>query len=202
IGGATKPEDPHDDEQCPFCAAPRRTDEESLIVHRGESAYVILNLYPYNSGHLLVCPYRHVSDYTDLDEAEVLEVAELTRTAMRVVREVSAPAGFSLCMNQGEVAGAGMAAHLHQHVVTRWPGYATFVRVVGRTKRVPILLAATRRLYADAWPWATMTEAGRAEPRRGGPGTGRTDRGRGRSVSGQNEREPAPPRPARRRQRP
>src|SRR5699024_7703444 len=105
IGGENKPEDPHDDQQCPFCAGPRRSDEDALIVHRGDSAYVILNLYPYNSGHLLVCPYRHVSDYTDLDEAEVLEVAELTRTAMRVVREVSAPAGFNLGMNQGALAG-------------------------------------------------------------------------------------------------
>ena len=152
IGGENKPEDPDDDAQCPFCAAPRRSDEDALIVHRGRSAYVILNLYPYNSGHLLICPYRHVSDYTDLEEAEVLEVAELTRTAMRVIREVSAPAGFNLGMNQGEVAGAGIAAHLHQHVVPRWPGDANFLPVVGRTKAIPILLADTRRLYADAWP--------------------------------------------------
>src|SRR5699024_8971237 len=100
IGGEDKPADPHDDEQCPVCAGPKRSDEDALIVHRGTSAYVILNLYPYNSGHLLVCPYRHVSDYTDLEESETLEVAELTRTAMRVIREVSRPAGFNLGMNQ------------------------------------------------------------------------------------------------------
>jgi ATP adenylyltransferase len=152
IGGENKPEDPHDDAQCPFCVAPGRSDEDALIVHRGECAYVILNLYPYNAGHLLVCPYRHVSDYTDLDETEVLEVAELTRTAMRVIRGVSHPAGFNLGMNQGEVAGAGIAAHLHQHVVPRWPGDANFLPVVARTKAIPILLADTRRLYADAWP--------------------------------------------------
>ena len=152
IGGENKPKDPHDGEQCPFCVAPGRGDEEALIVHRGESAYVILNLYPYNAGHLLICPYRHVSDYTDLDEAELLEVAELTRTAMRVIREVSRPAGFNLGMNQGEVAGAGIAAHLHQHVVPRWPGDANFLPIVARTKAVPILLADTRALYADAWP--------------------------------------------------
>ena len=70
IGGENKPEDPHDDEQCPFCAGPRRSDEDALIVHRGRTAYVVLNLYPYNAGHLLVCPYRHVADYTDLDDAE------------------------------------------------------------------------------------------------------------------------------------
>jgi ATP adenylyltransferase len=152
IAGESKPTDPDDGDQCPFCAGPQRSDEESLIVHRGEVAYVILNLYPYNSGHLLVCPYRHVADYTELDEAEVHEVAELTRTAMRVIREVSHPAGFNLGMNQGPVAGAGIAAHLHQHVVPRWLGDANFLPVVGRTKALPILLADTRRLYADAWP--------------------------------------------------
>ena len=68
IGGENKPVDPHDGEQCPFCAGPRRSDEDALIVHRGRTAYAILNLYPYNAGHLLVCPYRHVSDYTELTE--------------------------------------------------------------------------------------------------------------------------------------
>ncbi|GAA1486177.1 HIT family protein [Brachybacterium fresconis] len=152
IGGENKPVDPHDGDQCPFCTAPRRSDEDALIVHRGEVAYVVLNLYPYNSGHLLVCPYRHVADYTELDDAEVREVAELTRTAMRVIREVSGPAGFNLGMNQGPVAGAGIAAHLHQHVVPRWMGDANFLPIVGHTKAIPILLADTRRLYADAWP--------------------------------------------------
>lgn len=109
IGGENKPTDPDDGEQCPFCAGPRRDDEDALIVHRGEVAYVILNLYPYNTGHLMVCPYRHVADYTELTGAEVAEVAELTRTAMRVVRAVSNPAGFNLGMNQGEVAGAGIS---------------------------------------------------------------------------------------------
>lgn len=151
IGGENKPKDPDDGQQCPFCSAPQRSDEDALIVHRGEVAYAILNLYPYNSGHLLVCPYRHVADYTELTEAEVLEVAEITRTAMRVIREVSNPAGFNLGMNQGQVAGAGIAAHLHQHVVPRWMGDANFLPIVGRTKAVPIMLSDTRRLYAEAW---------------------------------------------------
>ncbi|HIY24027.1 MAG TPA: HIT domain-containing protein [Candidatus Brachybacterium merdigallinarum] len=151
IGGENKPEDPDDGAQCPFCAAPQRSDDDALVVHRGTAAYVILNLYPYNAGHLLVCPYRHVADYTDLEQDEVLEIAELTRTAMRVIREVSGPAGFNLGMNQGEVAGAGIAAHLHQHVVPRWQGDANFLPIVGRTKAVPILLSDTRRLYAEAW---------------------------------------------------
>lgn len=152
IQGEGKPDDPADAEQCPFCAGPGRSDEDALIVHRGTSAFVILNLFPYNSGHLLVCPYRHVADYTELTEQEVLEVAELTRTAMRVVRAVSKPAGFNLGMNQGEVAGAGIAAHLHQHVVPRWQGDANFLPIVARTKALPILLADTRRMFAQAWP--------------------------------------------------
>lgn len=152
IQGEGKPEDPDDDRQCPFCAGPSRSDEDALIVHRGTRAFVILNLFPYNSGHLLVCPYRHVADYTDLTDAEMLEVAELTRTAMRVVREVSAPAGFNLGMNQGAVAGAGIAAHLHQHVVPRWQGDANFLPIIGRTKALPILLGDTRRALAEAWP--------------------------------------------------
>lgn len=152
IEGEGKPADPSDAEQCPFCAAPGKDDEDALIVHRGASAFVILNLFPYNSGHLLVCPYRHVADYTDLTEQEVAEVAELTRTAMRVIREVSHPAGFNLGMNQGDVAGAGIAAHLHQHVVPRWQGDANFLPIIARTKALPILLADTRRLFAEAWP--------------------------------------------------
>jgi ATP adenylyltransferase len=93
-----------------------------------------------------------VADYTDLEPAEVVEVAELTRTAMRVLREVSAPAGFNLGMNQGDVAGAGIAAHLHQHVVPRWAGDANFLPVVGQTRALPELLHDTRARLAAAWP--------------------------------------------------
>jgi ATP adenylyltransferase len=152
IGGESKPLDGAPGDGCPFCRAPSLTDEDALIVARGRMAFVLLNLYPYNGGHLLVCPYRHVADYTDLDAAEVAEVAELTRTAMRVLREVSAPAGFNLGMNQGAVAGAGIAAHLHQHVVPRWAGDANFLPVVGRTRALPELLADTRARVAAAWP--------------------------------------------------
>jgi len=150
IGGADKPKDASEAE-CPFCRAPKGPDEESLIVHRGALAYVICNLYPYNPGHLLVCTYRHVSDYVDLTTAETAEVAELTRRAIRVIQHVSAPAGFNLGMNQGTVAGAGIAAHLHQHIVPRWQGDSNFLPVVGRTKAVPQFLADTRGLFADAW---------------------------------------------------
>ena len=153
IGGKDKPADDSRGE-CPFCRVPERSDEDGLVVARGEVAYVVLNLYPYNPGHLMVVPYRHVSDYTELTEAETVEVAHLTQTAMRVVRDVSGPDGFNLGMNQGAVAGAGIAAHLHQHVVPRWTGDANFLPVVAHTKAVPELLADTRAKLAAAWPGA------------------------------------------------
>ena len=152
IGGQDKPTDAAAGPGCPFCRIPGLSDEEGLIVARSTAAYVVLNLYPYNSGHLLVVPYRHVADYTELTVEEVADVAELTRTAMRVVRAVSAPAGFNLGMNQGEVAGAGIAAHLHQHLVPRWLGDANFLPIVARTRALPELLGDTRARLAAAWP--------------------------------------------------
>ncbi|KAA1376136.1 HIT family protein [Aeromicrobium fastidiosum] len=137
---------------CPFCRIPSMDDAEGLIVHRGTYAYAVLNLYPYNAGHLLVCPYRHVADYTELDDDETVEVAAMTKTAMRVMRTVTSPHGFNLGMNQGGVAGAGIAAHLHQHVVPRWGGDANFLPVIGQTKTMPQLLGDTREMLAAAWP--------------------------------------------------
>jgi ATP adenylyltransferase len=154
IGGQDKPTDSDAGPGCPFCRIPGLDDADGLVVARGEVAFVVLNLYPYNSGHLLVCPYRHVADYTDLTEHEVEDVAALTRTAMRVLRAVSAPHGFNLGMNQGEVAGAGIAAHLHQHVVPRWGGDSNFLPIVGRTRALPELLGDTRDRLAAAWPAA------------------------------------------------
>jgi len=151
IGGQDKPSDAGPG-ACPFCRAPTLDDAAGLIVARGPSAYVVLNLYPYNPGHLLVVPYRHVADYTDLTAQETLDVAELTQTSMRVIRSVSAPHGFNLGMNQGSAAGAGIAAHLHQHVVPRWGGDSNFLPIIGRTKALPELLGDTRERLAAAWP--------------------------------------------------
>ena len=150
VKGENKPQDASSGE-CPFCRIPAFDDEEGLIVHRGAATYVVLNLYPYSPGHLMVCPYRHVADYTELDEAETMEVAEFTKTAMRTVRAVSAAHGFNLGMNQGAVAGAGIAAHLHQHVVPRWGGDQNFMPIIGRTRTLAQLLTHTRDLLAEAW---------------------------------------------------
>ena len=140
------------DGSCPFCEAPKRSDEEALIVHRGEYAYVLLNLFPYNSGHLLVCPYRHVALYDDATPEETAEIAELTQTAMRVLREDARCDGFNIGMNQGVIAGAGVAAHLHQHVVPRWAADANFFPIIGATKALPVLLGDTWRSLRAAWP--------------------------------------------------
>ena len=137
---------------CPFCAAQVMDDETALIVARGEHAYALLNLYPYNSGHLLVCPYRHVSLYDDATAEEVNEIASLTQTAMRVIRSVSNCDGFNLGMNQGRIAGAGVAGHLHQHIVPRWALDSNFFPIIAETKALPKLLGETRREIANAWP--------------------------------------------------
>ncbi|MET4157961.1 HIT domain-containing protein [Agromyces sp. PvR057] len=137
---------------CPFCAAPEKTDTDGLIVHRGRTAYVLLNLFPYNSGHLLVCPYRHIATYDQATPEEVAEIGELTQVGMRVLREVSRCDGFNIGMNQGAVAGAGVDEHLHQHVVPRWASDANFFPIIARTKALPQLLGDVRVAIAEAWP--------------------------------------------------
>jgi ATP adenylyltransferase len=151
IRGENKPGDDSAGE-CPFCRISReRDDERFLVVHRGETAYAVLNLYPYAAGHLMVCPYRHVADYVDTTDEEAAEIAAMTKTAVRTLRSVSRAEGFNLGMNQGAAGGAGIAAHLHQHVVPRWVGDTNFLPVIGHTKALPELLQDTRRLLADAW---------------------------------------------------
>lgn len=152
LGGESKPTG-DGPEACPFCAAAAADDDAAhLVVWRGERVFALLNLYPYNSGHLMVLPYRHVGDYTALDAAETTELALATQEAMRVLRAVYHAQGFNLGVNQGVAAGAGIAAHLHQHVVPRWSGDANFLPIIGRTKTLPELLADTRERLAAAWP--------------------------------------------------
>jgi ATP adenylyltransferase len=145
IAGETASDD------CPFCVIPSMSDEDGLVVHRGEVAYAVLNLYPYNSGHLMLVPYRHISGYEDLTVDEAHEIASLTQHAIRAVRHASGAHGFNVGMNLGTVAGAGIAAHLHQHVVPRWGGDTNFMPVVGQTKVLPQLLPETRELLSKAW---------------------------------------------------
>jgi len=150
ITGDRKPVD-HEPGSCPFCRAPGGSDADGLVVRRGEHVFAVLNLFPYNPGHLMVCPYRHVSAYVDLEPDELTEFTAFTRAAIHALKAASNPAGFNVGMNQGAVAGAGIAAHLHQHVVPRWEGDANFLPVVGRTKAMPELLEDTRSRLAAAW---------------------------------------------------
>ncbi len=136
---------------CPFCAAPAGTDQDGLIVHRGERCYVVLNLYPYNSGHLLVCPYEHVASYADISPQTRAELGELSARAMDVLGSVMGAQGFNLGMNQGAVSGAGVAGHLHQHIVPRWGGDMNFFPIIAHTKALPELLGDTRLRLAQAW---------------------------------------------------
>jgi ATP adenylyltransferase len=137
--------------RCPFCRIITMYDVEGLVIARGGTVYAVLNLYPYNPGHLMVVPYRHVADYPDLTIQEMTELAAFTQRAMLASRRAAAPHGFNIGINQGSVAGAGIAAHLHQHVVPRWGGDANFMPVVGGTKVLPQLLAETHALLVDAW---------------------------------------------------
>jgi ATP adenylyltransferase len=136
--------DPHKDDGCIFCTAPKLNDDEKmLIVLRGEKSYVILNLYPYTSGHLMVVPYEHVADIALVDAATLAEMMALTQRAKRALEVSYHPDGYNIGMNLGKAAGAGVAGHLHQHVLPRWSGDANFMTVIGETRVEPEALSTT-----------------------------------------------------------
>ena len=142
------------DEQdgCVFCRAAEGDDETELIVHRGERAFVLLNKFPYSSGHLLVAPYRHGVNFDDLDAAEILEIHGLGAQGLDALRSVYKPEGFNLGWNIGRIAGAGIPDHGHLHVVPRWGGDTNFMPVLAAVKVIPEHLIATRARLAEAWP--------------------------------------------------
>jgi ATP adenylyltransferase len=135
-----------EDAGCVFCMAPRSPDPESLVVFEGISTFVILNLYPYNNGHLMVVPERHVPSLAALEPGELHEVAWLTQQAEIVLAEAYAPHGINVGINLGKPAGAGVLDHLHVHLVPRWNGDTNFMTVVGRTRVLPeeLTMAAER----------------------------------------------------------
>jgi ATP adenylyltransferase len=137
--------------ECPFCRIAALDDAEALIVARGKEAYVVMNLYPYNAGHLLVCTNRHVAELPELTQSERNEVQSLTAHGMRVLRKVSNASGFNIGINQGDVSGAGIAGHFHQHIVPRWAGDANFMPIIGKTKVIPKLLQESREQLAAGW---------------------------------------------------
>jgi len=136
-------------EGCIFCALPAKGDDaEARILGRGEHGFVMLNTFPYNPGHLLVAPFRHIGEVEDLTEGELVDLGRLLQAAIRALRLEMEPQGFNVGMNLGRVAGAGIPDHLHWHVVPRWSGDTNFMPVVGETRVVPELVEETYRKLA------------------------------------------------------
>jgi ATP adenylyltransferase len=143
---------PDEAEPCVFCAAAATGDEEGLVAHRGTTAFVLLNKFPYASGHVMIAPYRHEPDLGELSDAEALEIHRLLGQGMAALAETFAPQGYNVGWNLGRIAGAGIADHVHAHLVPRWAGDTNFMPVLADVKVLPEHLAETRRKLAAAWP--------------------------------------------------
>jgi ATP adenylyltransferase len=137
---------------CVFCRARDGEDEAGLIVHRGEHVFVMLNKYPYASGHLMVAPNRHEGEFGELDGDEALELHGLAAAGLAALTETMRPQGFNLGWNLGRIAGAGVIDHVHLHVVPRWVGDTNFMPVLADVKVLPEALEQTRLKLAEAWP--------------------------------------------------
>lgn len=139
------------DDACIFCSKAAGEDEANLVLHRGVYNYVLLNLYPYTNGHLMVAPYEHVAELENLSEEVSREMMSLTQEAVRHLKAIYRPQGVNLGMNLGECAGAGIAGHLHMHVLPRWVGDANFMTTIGETRVLPEDLSETWRKLRGAF---------------------------------------------------
>jgi ATP adenylyltransferase len=137
---------------CVFCSAVAGDDEERLVVHRGTRAIALLNKFPYASGHFMVAPNRHVGEFGELEDDEILELHRLASSGMGALAQLYAPQAYNVGWNLGRVAGAGVVDHIHLHVVPRWAGDTNFMPVLADVKVLPQHLAETRRKLADVWP--------------------------------------------------
>jgi ATP adenylyltransferase len=136
---------------CIFCTKPaRQRDDEDLIAYRGERCFVLLNLYPYNNGHLMVVPYQHVPSIEELDAPTLTELMQTAQLCLRALRKAMNPQGYNMGINQGKVAGAGIAEHLHLHIVPRWNGDTNFMPVLAEVKVMPDYLQNTLRQLRQA----------------------------------------------------
>jgi ATP adenylyltransferase len=138
-------------EECIFCAKPALDDQSALIVRRGERCFVMLNAFPYTSGHVMVAPYEHAADLAALDEPTTLELMQLTQESIKAIRVAYSPEGFNVGANLGTVAGAGIADHVHMHVVPRWEGDTNFMSVIGEVRVLPESLEDTQRSLKKAF---------------------------------------------------
>jgi ATP adenylyltransferase len=135
---AAEHDEQYDGPACVFCRLPALEDDaRSYILHRGQRCFVVLNLYPYNNGHLMVIPYAHVDTLRDVDEAAAAEMLQLVRRSQQVLTDAMGPQGFNIGINQGRAAGAGIADHIHMHVVPRWAGDTNFMPVLGDVRVMP-----------------------------------------------------------------
>ncbi len=138
-----------DSTNCIFCLGESTTDDPArLIVARGQHCFVIMNRYPYSNGHLMVSPYRHLADFAELDEGEVLDIHHLTVLCQKALRDVCAAQGFNIGWNLGQVAGAGVADHIHVHIVPRWAGDCNFMPILADTRVIPQHIERTYTLLA------------------------------------------------------
>jgi len=136
---------------CIFCEKPGAgQDAENWILHRGERAFIILNAFPYNNGHMMVAPFRHTADLESLQPEEQADIFRLTQLCVRLLRTAYQPDGYNLGMNLGKTAGAGVADHLHMHIVPRWNGDTNFMPIVADTKVLPDSLDNTYRKLREA----------------------------------------------------
>jgi ATP adenylyltransferase len=139
-------------DQCIFCQTwAEQKDQENYILHRGERSFALLNLYPYTTGHLMIAPYRHVATLVEAEEETLAEMMRLTRLAEKHLRAIYRPGGVNVGINIGECAGAGVAGHLHIHVLPRWPADASFMTTIGETRVLPEDLASTWAKLAQAF---------------------------------------------------
>jgi len=139
---------------CVFCAEAtgQLAENDSLVVHRGDQVFALLNRFPYTSGHVMVAPYRHVGELGDLDEPEAVELHRVTVGAVDALRAVYAPEGYNVGWNLGAVAGGSITGHLHEHVVPRWSGDTNFMPVLADVKVMPEHLIETRDKLRAVWP--------------------------------------------------
>jgi ATP adenylyltransferase len=146
VGGADE------QEGCVFCVAAANENEDSLVVHRGEHAFVLLNKFPYASGHFMVAPFRHCGEFSELTDDEVIQAHRLAGQGIGALAQLYGPQGYNLGWNLGRIAGAGVVDHVHLHVVPRWAGDTNFMPVLADVKVIPEHLAETRDRIAGAWP--------------------------------------------------
>lgn len=141
-----------DSEECIFCKkANEQKDEKNMILFRGKNVFVIMNIYPYNPGHIMIAPYRHTGDINNLSDEEIYEMMKLTQISIDIIEKKMNPQGYNVGINIGRIAGAGFEHHIHIHIVPRWNGDTNFMPIIGETKVIPVSLEETYKNLKDGF---------------------------------------------------